>query len=179
MNIKSVILLVMTFAISACEQGADLENTKFYSKSELSFNYPGNWSVSEDSVVDDVRFIFIESPGAGMMKIEIYNEKDAFELRGFAELDIDALIGEMYSVIKITRPKSLTDFEKKVDGKIFKGLMYEMNMTILGLDVPHVTEVFMFMSDNKSAYLSSQVAIEDRDLVSGGFELIYSSFVFN
>lgn len=179
MNIKFVVLLMMTFVIAACENGADLDNVKSYKNAELSFNYPGNWDVTEDSIVDEVRFIFVESPGAGLMKMEIYNQENAFELREFAELDIDALAGDMYAVIKVSKPNSIMDLEKEVAGRTFKGLMYKTNMSILGLDVPHMTELFEFPSDNKTAYLSGQLTIEDSHLVLPGFDLIVSSFKFN
>ena len=179
MNIKTIVLLMMTFVIAACEDGADLDNVKSYKNADLSFNYPGNWDVTEDSIVDEVRFIFVESPGTGLMKMEVYNQKNAFELREFAELDIDALAGEMYAVIKISKPKSIIDLVKEVDGRVFKGLMYETNMSIVGIDVPHMTELFAFQAENKTAYLSGQVAIEDSHLVLSGFDLIVSSFKFN
>jgi hypothetical protein len=179
MNIKLIVLLIISLAIVACERGADLDNIKIYENSGVSFKYPGNWNVTEDSIVDEVRFIFVESPGAGIMKVEIYNYEDSFELREFVVLDIDAVLSEMPSVLKVAKPDLIVNLEKEISGKAYKGLMYEIDMSILGIELPHITEVFEFVSDSKTAYLSGQVATEDSHLVGGGFDLIVSSFKFS
>lgn len=179
MNVKKIILIFSLLVLFSCEKSADLDNKKIYKKSGVVFTYPGNWEVSEDISTNDVRFIFIESPGAGIMKIEIYKYENSFKLREFVDLDIESVISEMPSALNVKKPDKIEKVEKKIDNEVYHGLMYHMDISILGIEVPHVTEVFEFSSNTQTAYLSGQVAIEDSHLVSTGFDLIISSFKYS
>ena len=50
-----------------------MNNQLKYEKDGLSFSYPANWEVTEDFVSEDVRFVFVESPGDAIIKIEVYD----------------------------------------------------------------------------------------------------------
>lgn len=168
--------LILLIFLTSCEYGADLDNQRKYSNKEISFSYPGNWQVTEDSESEGARYIFIESPGEAIMTIEIYDHEDSYDLYNFVQLERQLLLNEFPKLVQIDAPDVIKITEKTIAGEKMVGLSYEINMSIIGVDVPHVTEVFEISNAKKSAFLSAQVATEDRHLVSDGFDLILSSF---
>lgn len=167
--------ILTTFIIGCGERNANVINSENYHKSGISFSYPGNWEVTEDLEENGYRYIFIESPGDAIAKIEIY-DKGNFKLSEFVELDIESLKSEMPKFFKLSDRGEIKELQKVIGEKLLKGYRYEFNLSILGVDVPHVTEYYMFQSKTESAYISNQVAVEDLSKVQNGFNIILDDF---
>jgi len=168
--------LTFSFLIAACsERPADLETKRIYEKQGLSFSYPGNWEVTEDSVNEGVRFIFIESPGAAITKIEVYPKEESFDLKEFVELDIEAIKDGMPNILDLD-DNNAEEIATSINGIKFDGYKYEFNISIVSIDVPHIAEFYLHSSELKNAYLTSQVAAEDFEKVKEGFGQILSTF---
>ncbi|MHA2799815.1 hypothetical protein [Vibrio harveyi] len=176
MDILKCLVLILTILLTACEQKAEVENIKVYSHNGISFEYPGNWDVTEDYEIGDVRLLFVESPGSGMMAIEVYDYQDSLSLRDFVDVDIESLVSRVKSSFLVIDSIAVVRHQKVVNDKQFIGFRYEIEYSLLGFNVPHFTEVFQLSNGEKSAYLSGQVAVEDGDLVVPGFDLVIASF---
>ncbi|WP_144017021.1 hypothetical protein [Vibrio sp. AND4] len=170
------LIIILSFFLMSCERGADLENTKEYSNNKVTFKYPGNWEVTEDSETEDFRFIFVESPGSGIMRIEIYNHEDSFKLKEFVKLDIEYLLGTVPKFFDVEYPELIRGSKKNIGNSILSGLTYELDYRTFGIDITSIIETYKISNEIKTAYLSGQVPKEDRHLVSSGFDLILSSF---
>lgn len=171
----SISICLVVFLVACDEKYADIENSSKYDHKGISFLYPGNWKVTEDEEVDGFRYLFIETPGAAIAKIEIYPIK-SFDLMEFAEIDIKDLKENIPNIFKIHDKSKIIEFQNESKGIILNGLRYEFNLSILGLDIPHSTEYYMFHSENESAYFSNQVALEDHKKVKDGFTQVLHSF---
>lgn len=174
---KYLNILVLLFFISACsEKPADMKNQLEYKKGGMSFSYPANWEVTEDTENEDVRFVFVESPGNAIIKIEVYPKDQSFEIKEFVELDVEALIKEIPSILDLDGENEIKEVKTSINGTEFSGLRYEFNISIVNIDVPHVSESYSFSSHEKVAYLTNQVATEDLEKVNGGFKQVLSTF---
>ncbi|WP_444995846.1 hypothetical protein [Aliikangiella sp. IMCC44359] len=175
-SINAFAFLLLFFLVAACsEKKADLEKQKTYEKQGLSFTYPANWKVTEDSVNEGVRFIFIESPGAAITKIEVYPKEESFDLKEFVKLDIDAIKQGMPGIFDLD-DNTMEQIETFINGISFGGYKYEYNVSVVNIDIPHISEFYLYSSELKNAYITNQVAVEDFEKVKEGFRLVLSTF---
>ena len=68
------------------EEGPDTGHTRKYMNEGIEFEYPGNWEVTEDVQRGNLRYVFVESSGNGMVIIDIRPAEVAPEIRDFAEM---------------------------------------------------------------------------------------------
>ena len=72
-----------------------------------------------------------------------------------------------------------SEFKSSLNGREITVFKNEYIAKIFGLSIPHVIEFYSFESESYVAYVSSQSATEDLPLVSGGFNLVLSTFAWN
>lgn len=173
---NSLLVFCCLILVGCSEKQADIEKQNQYEKDELSFSYPGNWDVTEDSVTDGWRIIFIESPGDALMSIEVYANDESFELQEFVELSIDELRSAMPDMLNMSETIAINEIETNLTNSVLNGYRYEFSLSIIGIEVPHVNDNFMFTYKDKTAYISSQVATEDLEKVKNGFQLVLETF---
>ena len=82
----------------------------------------------------------------------------------------------MPEIFKLSDKGEIVDSQIPIGNNVLKGYKYEFNLSVLGIDVPHVTEYYMFQSKTESAYISNQVAVEDLSKVTDGFIQILHNF---
>lgn len=171
---KLFLLSFLAFCLSACEMHADLSQPEAYSRDGISFSLPGNWSVTEDAEENGFRYLFVETPGDAIIFISTYRKEDASSLREHVEWAIQNTIDEMPFGSRTAG--SITRTQRVIDQRKFDGYKNEFIVSAVGFEVPHVAEFFRFDSATRSAYFLTQVAVEDLDKVSGGFDLVLSTF---
>jgi len=176
-NKLSFTLLASACLLSACwEKNADTENSIRYDEGGISFDYPGNWEITENVTNEDYQYLFIEAPGDAILKIEIYPEELSGDLSWFVELEIEAFREAVPKIAKLGQHKEEVEIKKTINGRELDGYRYEFDISVLGMDVPHVQEFFTFGSQSHSAYVVTQVASEDLDKVENGFEQVLATF---
>jgi len=153
-----------------------MQNQLEYEKDGLSFSYPANWEVTEDTENEDIRFVFVESPGSAIIKIEVYPKEQSFKLKEFVELDVEALIKEIPSILALDGDNKIEKIKTSINGVELNGYKYEFNISVVNIDVPHISEFYSFPSLKKVAYLTNQVATEDLEKVNGGFKQVLATF---
>ncbi len=171
-----LVSIILVFLFGCGERNADIKNSNSYSKDGVSFEYAGNWKVTEDVEGGGYRYIFVESPGAAISRIEIYPKEASFSLLEFVKLDIEQLKASMPKVFGLSEKDEIRVIKKPFEGKAYTGYEYKFNLSLLGVDVPHISEFYMFQSETEKAYISNQVAVEDLDKVKDGFMLIVKDF---
>lgn len=172
-KLEKILLLTIIITLASCtEHQADIENVKQYENNGITFEYPGNWEVSEDIEESGFRYLFVEAPREAILKIEIYPKKESFTLLEFIDLDIKGFESEVPTGFTISDKSAITKTQKLVSGKLSTGYKYSFNLSALGTDVPHVQEYYMLNTDSKSVYVMTNVADEDLHLEETGFELI-------
>jgi len=171
---KFCLLAFLAYFVSACEMNADLSQPEAYSRNGISFSLPGNWSVTEDAEENGFRYLFVETPGDAIIFISTYRKEDAGSLREHVEWTIQNTIDEM--PFGSRTEGTITRTQRVIDQRKFDGYKNEFIASVVGFEVPHVTEFYRFDSETRSAYFLTQVAVEDMDKVSGGFDLVLSTF---
>ncbi len=170
------ISIALVFMSGCGERRAEIKSSNNYSNNGVSFQYPGSWSVTGDLEDEGYRYIFVESPGDAISKIEIYPKGASFSLLEFVKLDIENLKSNMPKIFSLKGNGEISEAIMSVEGKTIAGYKYMFNLSVLGVNVPHVSEFYMFQSDTESAYINNQVAVEDLDKVKSGFIQIVRSF---
>ena len=151
-----------------------IDNPRAYNNAGLEFEYPRNWKVTEDVQQEELRYLFVESPGDALLIIQIFSADDALDIQDFAK--------SFAQTAKEETPKSfLVD---SVFGSVSKSGGYEIlteqfSMTLLRQKIPHTRTYRLKPVANRVCFIIAQVADEDRLKVTKGFELIFSSFKYS
>ena len=173
-TVKIFALASILIFTTSCQQAADISNPVSYDKAGIKFDYPGNWNITEDDQLEDVRFVILESPGDGIFIIQVYLAEDAVLIREYVDWFTEAAIKE--TPIFERTVGDYTKIEETIDGEIVSGLRQKFSINVFKLAVPHVSEYYRLEKNNKVAFLISQAAEEDLGYEAAGFELIIKTF---
>ena len=174
--LKRTIYICFLVLLCACENNADLKNTKDYAKDGLTFTMPGNWNVTEDSDAEGYRYLIVETPGDAILTVNIFpKDESSLHLKEY----VDWFIEETINNFPIgSRDEGIMTKISYSDGdKQFNGFKNEFTVSLVGVDIPHIAMFSTKESNLKIAYIHSQVAVEDLAKTEQGFELIQSSFM--
>ena len=165
-----LLLLLPAFFLSACgERKADVERLKSFDRKGLTFQYPGNWKVTDTWFVRKGFIFFAESPGDSFVTVEGMPTKDAGPLKDYAkdfaaQQDIDS------AVVKF-RKKSI-----KADGG--GGLEEKVVLLGLGQSIPYTRHYTTLAFGDHTVYIVSCYPDEDAGKVEPGFAVIKRSLVW-
>ncbi|MEO1270058.1 MAG: hypothetical protein AAFX99_18375 [Myxococcota bacterium] len=165
------------FMLSGCceqigaEPPADIQNPKTYRKGGLSFSYPGNWTITEDSEDGGIRSVFIETPGDALMTIQVYPEASAQELKDYAKA-FSEKSDENMPVIDM----GSSDVTPLSDEGGYTRLEETFVVSLLGVDIPHTRMYRKRACGDRVVFVMTQVADEDRDKTEAGFAQVATSF---
>jgi hypothetical protein len=171
-QLKSTILLLLVFALGACERQADLEAPQVYAENGISFSMPGNWSVREDVEDGGIRFLYLSTPGEAVLFIGIYEEYVP-SLEDHARLFIESMMEEF--PIGNRTEGGLEPFSKTIGDRSYDGLRNEFVVSLLGVEFPYKSEFLTVGTGARKAYITTQVPTENLDKVEPGFDLVVSS----
>lgn len=163
--------LILSFGCS--EQPATVDEPKSYTQDGLSFDYPGNWRVTEDNQEKGVRDLSIETPGNALMIIQIYSEDCAVEILEFAKLFARATkksapIGNI----------SDSEYDSVSEFSGYEELTERLTVTMLGQQLPYTREYWMKSFSERVCYIIASVTDEEQSLVAEGFDLVVSSLEY-
>ena len=170
----SCLVFVSLLLVGCGERSVKIDNPRAYNNAGLEFEYPRNWKVTEDVQQEELRYLFVESPGDALLIIQIFSADDALDIQDFAK--------SFAQTAKEETPKSfLVD---SVFGSVSKSGGYEIlteqfSMTLLRQKIPHTRTYRRKPVANRVCFIIAQVADEDRLKVTKGFELIFSSFKYS
>ena len=120
---------------------------------------------------DDVRFLFLETPGQATVAIQIYLASEALEIEDFAR--------QFSSNVRSEMPKYLTvgnsTFAGPEDVGGYKSVTEQFSTSALGQEVPHIRFYKQKQFGDNIVYVICQVSNEDEDFVAVGFDQITSS----
>jgi hypothetical protein len=176
-NMRTLMLgiwAILLLGLLGCEKAADISSPIKYEKENVSFSYPQNWKVTEDVGQQDVRYLFVESPGDAIFMALIYSKNDAVPLSEFVEWFSSQSREE--TPIGNVGKSSFSAVEKNKFSPRMKGIKENFAISLLGEQTPHIREYYAMDTKNKIAFLVAQAATEDLSKVAPGFDLILSSF---
>jgi hypothetical protein len=166
-----LVLLLAVVGLSGCERKARTDKPKHYDRQGVSFNYPGNWKIAEDSSELGIRSIEIETPGDAILIIQVYPAPLDDDLRTQAATFAEAMREEGTGLVSIGPSKSGT--VKKWRG--YERLSEKFTISAAGEAVVHKRAFLRKKVGDKQLFCIAQVASEDSHLVQPGFEQVLGS----
>jgi len=168
-HLTFVCLLLFT----GCEQTADIQSPLHFANDVVSFDYPGNWDITDEETTEWGGYIIIESPGDAIFIIQNYQKDDALELSDFVTWFAEVTQQEM--PVGDVQSGSRIPIEQEISGVATQGVREQFIIELLGVEVPHRRTYFTVEGTNDVGFLIAQTAEEDIHLVQAGFELIWNS----
>ncbi len=139
-------LLLLSAVNTGCRRSAANSQPKGFESPALHFSYPGNWKIANKTAAAESEQITLEGPDNLLIIITAFRHKTGVPLKEFAETVSDERtknVEETFTVggVQLTKQKR-NDFEPlTIDTarRKFKGLQEKFTLTLLGIDVPHIS----------------------------------------
>ena len=168
---RILIALPILGLLAGCgELQADLSTPKTHRSGAITFEYPKNWKITEDSVSPEIHYLFVETPGDALVIFQSYPMDEADGLTDFAKAFSESAATET-PVGKIV--KSTFADVPKAHG--YKWIAEKFSINLLGESVPHRRLYGTKKIGDRQVFLILQAATEDYAKAEPGFELIRKS----
>ncbi|MEO0453356.1 MAG: hypothetical protein AAFY98_04380 [Verrucomicrobiota bacterium] len=152
------------------EPQADLSTPKTHRSGAITFDYPKNWRVTEESAASEIHYLFVESPGDVLVILHSYPADGADDLTAFAR-DFSESAATETLIGKIERSK----FTDMPDTAGYSWIVEGFEINLLGESFPHQRFYGTKEIGGRQIFLILQVATEDYSKVEAGFQLIRES----
>jgi hypothetical protein len=150
---------------------------KSYNKDRLSFSYPDNWKITEDTLLEDKsRIVVLEDSYSGAFAVSLPESGYALELKEYADNYITGLKAEM--PIGKTSDIQTFDIEKEIKGEKYNGIRKRFDVIFLGVNVPHTTDFYLVSKEDTGAIIMLQAADEDWKASEKEFQIMIDSLDF-
>jgi len=167
--------LFLTLFLFSCltgcvEEAADLSEPNSYGANQITFQYPKNWQITDDSFSPAVHNLFIQSNGEAIVIVQSYQSDIAEDLKTFSKNFSESAkseigLGEM----------SVSKLEAIPESSGFESMKEEWELTILGESVPFRRIYGRKKIADRQVFIIFQVAQEDYSKAVPGFHLIRDS----
>ncbi|KLN61794.1 hypothetical protein WH96_05740 [Kiloniella spongiae] len=172
---KNICTLLLAFALFSCEEQADLSNSQAYTKDGVSFTLPGNWTVVEDIVEENFRYISIESSGDAVAGISLFYNGVRIELEDYIDLIIESFNDEL--PVGSRNRGEVFEFTPDNTENIARAIRNQFAITLASVEVPHTSDFYEMKTDRDYVIIFTQVSDQDKHLVQQGFDQLINSFV--
>lgn len=170
------VFAIFLLSVSGCEKAADVSAPIAYKKGDIHFSYPGNWTVSDDTEQDGMRYLIVESPGDALLIVQVYGKQQALTSLSEYVRWFSAQSRKNIAVGSVAE-SDFFDIETQDISMGEKGIRERFSIVLLGERVPHVRDYYMMEMEDKVAFLVAQSATDDMGKVTPGFKLILNSIV--
>lgn len=165
------------------EPAADVANPKRYQGHELAFDYPGNWSQTEESgVIEGIEMVTItaESPASSLAIVQQFRPSVPVGLDDvlddFTQGMRESLQEELGGVVGMT-DRSQSTVEHALLGATREGRRKKYTLSLLGESADHTVDMYAAELEDRAIIVYVQAADEDLDKAQPGFELVMGSLV--
>lgn len=162
--------------VPGCEKVAEVDSPRKYAKDGIAFDYPGNWTVSEEAFPDlEWKLIDVDSPGDAFVMITVFSYEDGSTLRKY----VKSFLEEVEIPVGKVDNAELTEVTAKGKAGMLKGLRNRMQLSLVGVKVPHVQEFYRIERKEGVVYVVCQSAEEDLKMTSPAFKQVLGSLSFD
>lgn len=152
------------------EPAADVAKPQSYNQKGLAFQYPGNWTIEDDTTENSFRNVTIETTGDALVIVQFFPLAIASALADYSqEFSTDFAAAIPFGKAS---PPVFTKLDPK-DG--YTRLKETFSMQILGQDIPHVRIYHSRDVGSHRCFILCQVADEDFHRVEAGFDQVVRS----
>jgi len=167
------ILLVLPLLVlfAGCgEPEANVSRPNTHLSGGITFDYPKNWKVTEDSVSPEVHYLFVESPGDALVIFQSFPADEADALSTFSRA-FSKMAAEEVSIGKIVG----STFSDMPEADGYEGIGEDFKIVLLGESVPYQRLYGSKVIGDRQVMLKFQVPTEDFSRAEPGFDLIRTS----
>jgi hypothetical protein len=150
---------------------------KEYRKDGLSFSYPDNWRITEDTIIDQgIRHVNIEDSDNSLFIVQIMSFEMTVDLEEYA----DTFVKDIAAKIPVGNISGVTSevTNRSISGRNYDGVRRRYSMSLLGETVSHTVDFFLIESENSRTLLTIQAPDEDRKAAEPEFKVISDSLKF-
>ena len=172
MRLLLLLLIVSLLGLfTGCgEPKADLSKSKMHRSGAITFKYPTNWRISEESVAPEIHYLFIETPGDAVVIFQSFPTAEADDLPAFSKAFSNSAATEM-PIGKMVG----TTFADMPEADGYEWIVENFNINLFGESVPHRRFYGTKVIGDRQIFLIFQVATEDCAKAEPGFHLIRNS----
>jgi len=186
MCVKTVVLLFVALTLG-CEAKPDISRPLSYDDEGVTFKYPGNWKVTDDSrqTVEGLEFatIVVESPGSALATISVFYGGSDLDItaESFSKDAEEARVSELNDMLGAAKPLASMSKTKvsrepsRAKASTEEQIVHTFSISVLGESVAHRGEFHRVVGEKSLAVTYFQVPDEDRAKVDPGFALIYDT----
>ena len=163
------------------EPQAQVESPQRYEKDGISFEYPGNWKLTEETIEENgitVNNITVESAGNALLMVQTFEPAVPLELATHFEVVMNGMqeaVDKQVGGLAEGARGAVTDFQRQFLGEQRPGKRGEITVSILGEKVPGVVSMFVAVLEDRTVLLFSTVPDADRAKVEPGFDQVIDS----
>lgn len=170
-TISRFALLSLVVMLSGCgEPAADVALPEKHHRDGISFQHPGNWKITEATVVEGFHHVMVETPGDALVIVQVFPADGAATLKEYADA-FSAAASEEVPFGAVSKSK-FAELDPQ-DG--WSRLKETFIIQVLGVKVAH-TRLYHARDFGKwSCFVLCQTADEDWPKVEPGFSQIVSS----
>ncbi len=151
--------------------------TKVYEKDGLSFSYPDNWNITEDTIIDKgIRHVNIEDADNSIFVIQIMSSDMTADLEDMAETFMSE-VSKNVPIGKVSNIKKALA-ERAIAGQSQTGVRRNYSITLFGEVVPHTVEFFLVEASSSRALITIQLPDEDLKAGENEIKIISDSLEF-
>jgi hypothetical protein len=182
-RLKVLVFLVLLTAAAGCVRRQAVP-TK-YEKDGLSFTYFSDWRIKADKLVAEgqARVLTIEGPENAVMTVSRLSAGNTISIDEYAQIleekRSEAVKREFGGVLPISTERTHTEpTVGRVAGETRSGLTQVFSVRLLGIDVPHMTNLFMVEQSGRKWIFMAQAPSANWIKVQSGFQKIFDSVAF-
>jgi len=163
------------------EPTAQVDEPQRYEKDAISFSYPGNWKVSEETSQEngiELRTINVESAGNALLMIQSFKPAVEVDLAEHIEVTMKAMqeeVGKQVAGLAGSTRGEVTDFERQLLGERRTGKRAAITITALGEKVPSSVALLGAVLGDRTVLLFTTIPDEDKASVQPGFDQVIDS----
>ncbi len=160
------------------EPRAKIDEPLRYEKDAISFSYPGNWKVSDETSNEngiELRSINVESAGNALLMIQSFKPAVEVDLDEHIEITMKAMqeeVGKQVGGLADSTRGAVTPFEREFLGARRPGRRAAITITALGEEVPSSVALHGAVLEDRTVLLFTTIPDEDRESVEPGFNQV-------
>ncbi|NVK86859.1 MAG: hypothetical protein HWE13_01970 [Gammaproteobacteria bacterium] len=172
-----IIPILLSLLIFGCLQVDEeaLEDIS-YRQNNVALTLPYSWQITEDQSELDYRFLFIESAGDAVVRIEGFPQEDDFTLDDYIQLSTQLLAQESDELIKFSYDGNKQLIQENIGGQMQEGTEVKIQVAVVGMKVPHIQQYFQVDLNDFSYFILVQSEVSEYKSIKDDIKKILASF---
>src|SRR5690606_4183046 len=126
-----LLIIASCLFVAACDPAPDVAESRVFREVGVTFAYPSNWRVTENSEVGGGRIVYVEEPGSGLVVLTVYSDEYDVSLEEYAEV-FSSNLGDALP-LQLIKTQGIEGGSDSLDVRFSIG--------VLGASIPHTANI--------------------------------------